>query len=170
MTITLDQFTDREIIYCVSSLVSAIQQDMDFEAAYEISVQDNYAEPASNHLLAFTEDNEEMVMGICKDLDVSFLHNVENTVKELINECYRNNVFAAQYCEHQDLEPYQNEAYEHWIVTEWLATCLEAKGEMVSHNLYGLVIWGRCTTGQCISMDNVIQEIYAERIRNNEVA
>lgn len=52
------------------------------------------------------------------------------------------------------------EAFEHWIVSDWLAGKLEAAGEMVSHDIHGLTIWGRCTTGQAILLDAVICGIY----------
>ena len=52
------------------------------------------------------------------------------------------------------------EAYEHWLVTDWLADKLAAKGEMVTKDFMGLTIWGRTCTGQAIYLDNVIEEIY----------
>lgn len=58
-----------------------------------------------------------------------------------------------------DAEP--SEAYEHWLVSDWLADKLREKGEMVGE-VCGLMIWGRCTTGQVIYMDHVIQEIAEE--------
>ena len=53
----------------------------------------------------------------------------------------------------------QAAAYEHWIVSGWLAGKLEDQGEMVNRDICGLIVWGRCTTGQAIYMDGVIQEI-----------
>ena len=41
--------------------------------------------------------------------------------------------------EYNDLDPYYNEAYEHWIVTDWLAKKLEEEGEMVGQIL-GLTV------------------------------
>ncbi len=34
-----------------------------------------------------------------------------------------------------------HEALEHWIITDWLADKLEAKGEMVNKDVLGLTIW-----------------------------
>ena len=51
------------------------------------------------------------------------------------------------------------EALEHWIVSDWLADRLEEKGEMILKDFLGLNIWGRSTSGQAISIDNVIEEI-----------
>lgn len=51
------------------------------------------------------------------------------------------------------------EVYEHWIVSDWLAARLIEAGETVVRDVAGLTVWGRCTTGQAISMDGVIQRI-----------
>ena len=54
------------------------------------------------------------------------------------------------------------EVYEHWIVTDYLAARLIEQGETVVRDVAGLTVWGRCTTGQAISMDYVIQHIAVE--------
>jgi hypothetical protein len=68
-------------------------------------------------------------------------------------------------CDQWGIEPHEREVFEHWIVSQWLAHKLEAKGEAVTHDLFGWCIWGRTTTGQAIVMDSVIQEIYEEAAR-----
>ena len=65
-------------------------------------------------------------------------------------------------CEINGIDPEQNEAYEHWIVSKWLAEKLAAKGEMISQDIFGLTVWGRTCTGQAIMLDRVIAEIYQE--------
>lgn len=58
------------------------------------------------------------------------------------------------------VNPEQHEAYEHWIVSRWLADLLVGKGEMIGRDIAGFdAIWGRCATGQGIAMDHVILEI-----------
>ena len=82
--------------------------------------------------------------------------------------CYRDSTddqtWAAsdwqELCEAHNIEPYIVEALEHWIVSDWLANELNAAGEMVSSDIYGLTIWGRRTSGQAISIDEVICDIY----------
>jgi hypothetical protein len=64
-------------------------------------------------------------------------------------------------CDDNRLDPEQREAYEHWIVSGWLAHRLADKGELTGE-VCGLTIWGRCTTGQSISIDGVIEEITRE--------
>lgn len=66
-----------------------------------------------------------------------------------------------EVCDEYDLDPEIREVYEHWLVSGWLARKLEAKGEVVGE-FAGLTIWGRCTTGQSIYMDGVIETITAE--------
>jgi len=63
-------------------------------------------------------------------------------------------------CSEDGISPYKMEVFEHWIVSNWLADRLEAKGEAICHDLAGLTVWGRCTTGQAIAIDRVICDIY----------
>lgn len=72
---------------------------------------------------------------------------------------------AHEACEANDLEPYQWEVYEHWIVSDWLADKLEEAGEKVDRDFAGLTVWARTTTGQAISMDSVIERIHADLVR-----
>ena len=50
------------------------------------------------------------------------------------------------------------EIYEFWSVDEWLGKKLEQAGEIIFECL-DFVVWGRCTTGQAIYLDRVIQNI-----------
>lgn len=56
-------------------------------------------------------------------------------------------------------EPDGAEIYEHWLVSDWLASKLEERGESVVRDALGLTVWGRATTGQAIYMDAIIQDI-----------
>ena len=66
-----------------------------------------------------------------------------------------------EYCDDVGAFPESREVYEHWIITDWLATKLEMEHELVIRDFHGLIIWGRTTTGQPMSMDGVIQRIAA---------
>ena len=61
----------------------------------------------------------------------------------------------------QDIEPYEWEAFEHWLVSDWLANKLAERGYTV-REVFGLTIWARGTTGQAIYIDGVIEDIVAE--------
>ena len=52
---------------------------------------------------------------------------------------------AEAACLLHDIDPYYREALEHWIVSDWLADKLEAKGEKVDRDFAGLTVWA-CTS------------------------
>jgi hypothetical protein len=60
-----------------------------------------------------------------------------------------------------DIEPHEWEAYEHWLVSDYLANKLTERGYTV-REVFGLTVWARGTTGQAIYIDGVIEEIVAE--------
>lgn len=64
-------------------------------------------------------------------------------------------------CEIDQLDVDYLEAYEHYVVSPFLAAELKAEGEIVGE-FAGLTIWGRCTTGQMISMDYIIQKVFKQ--------
>ena len=64
-------------------------------------------------------------------------------------------------CSQSNVDPEYDEPMEHWIVSSWLGRKLSEQGEIVESYL-GMTIWGRCTTGQSISLDSVIGEIAKE--------
>jgi len=57
---------------------------------------------------------------------------------------------------------YEREPLEYWIVTEWFADNLEAHGEPIIRDFLNMTIWGRCTSGQSIVIDGVVDEIASE--------
>lgn len=50
------------------------------------------------------------------------------------------------------------EAFEFWIVSEWIARKLREQGETVADDLHGLTVWAR-TTGQAICLDGSVRTI-----------
>jgi hypothetical protein len=65
-----------------------------------------------------------------------------------------------EFCDEHGIDPEQNEALEHWAVSDWFAKKLAEHGEMTGE-LFNIRIWGRCCSGQAISADGVIAEIAA---------
>ena len=93
---------------------------------------------------------------------VSELVKEDKHIDELLGICSRPYT-QDDVGDHADLEDYQDdliEALEHWIVSDWFADKLIAKGEMVTKDFLGLNIWGRTTSGQAIFLDGVIEQIY----------
>lgn len=73
---------------------------------------------------------------------------------------------AYQECVEENVELNNNldyiEALEHWIVSNWLAGKLSEKGEMITRDFFGFMIWGRTCSGQAILLDTVISEICSD--------
>lgn len=65
-------------------------------------------------------------------------------------------------CDGEDIESYDREVYEHWIISQYLANKLDAHGEKVDRDFAGLIIWARTTTGQAVLLDRVICDIFDE--------
>ena len=66
----------------------------------------------------------------------------------------RNDFYDLYYEDHAEI-------YTWYLITDWLADKLTAKGEPILNNEYG-TWWGRTTHGQLIVLDGVIQEIAEE--------
>lgn len=174
MTISLDQFVSREIIYCVSGLVHALSKLEQLGDAYiaddlmSIQVQDDWQSPAFEHIANADLSDPAIVLDLqashsvlTSNTEDTYAISVEHVVQDLL-ESIKTEEKAQHYCTFNEIEPQQNEAYEHWIMTDWFATLLEQAGEMVIHDFFGLTIWGRTTTGQAISMDGVIECIFED--------
>lgn len=135
-------FVDREVIYCVSRLVSEVaKQDEDYWHLFRAFDPDR-ARELVREAIDEDGDNQEQI----EDLDLEDIRDLKEAIDNL---CL-------------DYTDAENEVYEHWLVSEWLAAKLEEKGEAIERDFYGLTIWGRCGTGQAILLDRVICDIYDE--------
>ena len=152
------KLVDREVYYCVSTLIHDLAQNCEDEYYDEITsvcIQDDWQEAATNHTNELNRDECAEILDSI-GIEVFNAESVE-TLREAIDANIMDDTIDAQeFCEDHRLDPYTREAYEHWIVSNWLAGKLEAAGEMVSRDIHGLTIWGRCTTGQAILIDGVM--------------
>jgi hypothetical protein len=158
---TLEKMVQQEVIYCVSSLITtlaaaegAVSLNTDNAGPLRIACTD--AMDLSGPIPATAEETMQEE-GYTQNDDGTWTHSEYGTFDD----------DAATICDFQNLDPYDyaREIFEHWIVTDWLADKLAAKGEAVSKDIAGLTVWGRTTTGQAISMDHVIEQIYADLIK-----
>ena len=69
-------------------------------------------------------------------------------------------------CTAHGLDYEYTEALEYWAVSDWLSRKLAEKGESIAE-VCGLTVWGRCTSGQAISCDGVI-EMITEELHNGD--
>lgn len=170
MTITLQQFTDQNIIYCVSTLVWELtrnnceclseedkyklwQSPIDYGAAkYELELEHD---SVFKH---FCDEDNTYYFGVRNFHGTWKVDPIYNNEEEAIAEWF-------EIYHGGDLEDYRSEIYEHWIVSSWLASKLEEQGETVVKDVLGIdYIWGRTSTGQAIWCDYVIQKIYNKLI------
>jgi hypothetical protein len=89
----------------------------------------------------------------------------EDATVETIEDCDFETSDAEDWqelCENESIEGYESDILEHWIVSDYLARKLEEKGETVSHDFFGLTIWGRGCSGQAILLDYVIADIASD--------
>lgn len=115
-----------------------------------VDVDDPEAEPEQY------DDPADYLWDLEEEEGKKFLKALRTYIKERVND---HEAFCRDF--DIDADEYESDVYEHWIVSNWLADKLEKRGE-VTGEVCGLTIWGRCTTGQAISMDLVIQQIAAE--------
>lgn len=136
------EFVRREVVQNVSILVSRFVGN-DEEYLHMFSAFD--ADQARQLIDDELADDDERRAEIAEDgLDLDDIDDLKQVMGELgLDQC--------------DAE---REVFEHWIVTDWLGRQLEAQGECVERDFYGLTIWGRCTTGQAILLDDVICRIF----------
>lgn len=161
-----DEFVRREVLCCLSGLVSTLAEGMGepitakplrelCELAFELSAPvDDWEEAAfqagwtgphkDQFGVTFFQDKTDGKTWACSSRVVGRASAGEELAREF------------------DLDPYQWEVYEHWAVTPYFADKLEAQGEKVEKDFFGLCVWARTTTGQGISQDGVIKRIVAE--------
>lgn len=158
--LTPDELVRREVHYCVSSLVATLAQanycEDDSEALGDMKDQ-------ALSLAAPIDDWEEAAV----QAGWTFAPGCDpNTIDAKLGGEYPQTIYgnagesANTVAQRIDgLEPYQRDVFEHWIVSDWLADKLEARGEKVDRDFAGMTVWARTTTGQAIASDSVIESI-----------
>ena len=158
--ITIQELIQREVIYCVSSLVHTLTQQNKLDEEIAISLWQgaiDYEAAEFEIVQAGGKlQQEDGYWGLDgKHLCCYLVDPVHNHKEDAIDD----------YFDH-DLESFRSEVFEHWLVSSGLADRLTEQGETVVKNFMGLTIWFRCTTGQAIQCDGVIQKIYNDLIKN----
>ena len=159
MTITPNDLVRREVFHCASHLVSTLSEGQGgIGYAPNMRALEDICQQAAELCTPIPDYEEPAIRDgwLWDDKAEAFLTMVDS---ETIAD------YSADWeelCNTQGIEPYEREVFEHWIISDWLADKLEAKGEKVDKDFAGLTIWARTTTGQGIASDGVIEEICAE--------
>ena len=133
----LDQFVGREVFYCVSHLVSELTSKAEHFPDYEEELFNAWHAPMTEEDCREAVQSQGYGIGDCDTWEEAFF------------------VLEIGDCE-------TREVLEHWIVSDWLANRLEERGECVLRDFFGLTVWGRTCSGQAISLDGVIGDIFDE--------
>ena len=83
---------------------------------------------------------------------------IESVLPEIRKQVWAITTNYQEIVEEYGLDCDYVEAYEHWAVSSWLKGKLAEKGEIVG-DLCDFDVWGRCCTGQSMTLDSVIQDI-----------
>lgn len=136
------------------------QRKCDEFVSREVYVRQNHAMKMNQYPYnnTFDEDCDNMYQSICPDCEEEL--EADECGGDGHPDGYN---YACHHCsssfDHFDCKP--KEVYEWWAVSDYLADKLEERGE-VMYDGEDCKIWGRCTTGQAISIDSVIEDIVKE--------
>lgn len=150
----------REVYYCVSSLVATLVQSYNTDL-HETRDMADLVERAFE-LASPVPDYEEAAIqaGWVRAADTGYwCRESESHDAPVDREEYAT---AEGLCREHEIEPYDREVYEHWLVSGWLGKKLAEKGEKVDTDFAGMVVWARTCTGQAIALDSVIEAIAVE--------
>ena len=128
---TIDDFVAREVF---------VNQSMLIEEAFKQQLF--FVDEIENLYRSF--DGKLLAPSICIKCNNSF-------------GCLDSETGECEECFEANQEP--QEIFEWWLVSPWLGKKLLIEGQPVLDNGYG-IWWGRTTTGQAITMDYIIQQIY----------
>lgn len=156
---TRDDMVRQEVVHNCSALISTLLggANMPFKGAADLPALCEQALELSVPLLDYEAAAEENGWRRVHDDSGDYWRSTDSATGA---EDEADTAEAA--CEIAMCEPHEREIFEHWIVTDWLAEKLEAKGERVDRDFAGLCVWGRTTTGQRIAMDSVIIAVHRE--------
>lgn len=170
----LRRFVAQEVICCVSMLVhhfannpeSLEGSDYSYDEILDLCRNPDH-EASFDAWLEEIADTDDLIDILEEDLDIVLDRDDDDDVlasdaelREMIQDSASSLDYEEQ-CRKRDIDIEYREVYEHWVVSPYLKNQLKHHGETVGE-LFGLDIWGRCTTGQAILLDGVIVEIAAD--------
>lgn len=154
------RLVEQEVLICLSSLISElgkVSSELDIEdEIQELNYREDFEEPVDEHLRGL--DREELVQLLEAAGFQCYDHETDDELAAAYLEHLQAEDEMRSYAEDNRIEPYSLDVYEHWAVSSYLARKLQDQGESVV-DMFNMNIWARCTTGQSIYMDGVMQRI-----------
>lgn len=161
------KFVSHEVHCCVSTEISyIINRYEDEDAPYKWADVDNHEAYTFQEIEATYEDTytREELDNI-KDAYEDESNDLVDAGIQTGDQQDRNTLLCNKIEEIDDLDPEQQEIYEWWKCNSMLISNLKDAGEPV---IKFANIWGRTTTGQSISIDEVIRSI-VKKLHNVEI-
>jgi hypothetical protein len=146
------KLVDREVFYCVSTLVSELSKNWEQFPDYTDDLLDAYR--------GLPDYDEALADNGCEPFVDK--HGVDCWCDTRDGMTWAGTAEEACNAFEIDADDYCPEIFEHWIVSNYLAEKLEEHGHKVLRDFFGMTVWCRPTTGQAIMLDEVISEICAE--------
>lgn len=157
------EFVARHVQQCASSFIYDLAQSDEAQSALGVDYEDLLAilrrEPDADD---YRDQNEGSIV-MSKAFDPSdgkeaftFSHDGEPSGDFFDDEL---DAWREAYDISGQDTPDGAECFEHWLISRDLSYWLEKRGEAVSRDIAGFCVWGRCTSGQSISIDYVIASI-----------
>lgn len=144
-----------------------VARDVIYNVSYLISELFKNPEYADELMGIFNKPDYESAVDYDPDIHVQYSDYLDGYVWVNKNSRKVSDSFDGEEDAYRDAVEEHNldydyhEAYEYWIVTEWLGRKLEQQGEMVA-DFMNMTIWGRGCTGQAIKLDWVISKICSD--------
>lgn len=152
---TIDQFVRNSVIYSMTPLVSTLLSPEAQDArAHLVPCELGTLIDQAVDLAYPIQDYEEAALGL------GYYQKEQGWYHDTITPAYCET--AQDVCDQNCADPYYWEVYEYWAVNECLSRHLILQGEKVDTDFAGFHVWARTTTGQSISLDDVIIRIYRE--------
>lgn len=118
---------------------------------------DDWRSPVENFVAGMSSDD---LIDELDAYDVQVMGSTQELRAELLAQLDANDDWQ-DFAQSNRIWPDRREATNWYLVSDWLADQLRQRGEIVVE-VCDLTIWGRCTSGQAIWQDGVIQEIFRE--------
>lgn len=155
MKLTIDQFIKREVICNISMTIDALRDNA-------LSMEDGLQLYESNEAIDYEGTFQVWYDSLDDDDIIDLVERYQTTADELEYILRREFESDKQdFIEIEKIEPETIEVFEHWAVTSFLANKLEAAGEKIIWDMLDFkAVWCRTTTGQQLTSDEVIEDIY----------
>lgn len=152
------KLVEREVIYCVSELISELAGQDDYQDnLLELMQKEDYTEPVAWYIDSDLTIEESMNWLLDYNTNMPGTGNAKNQLRAFLAE---NEDAMTEFISDHSIDPDIIAALEHYIVSDWFAKKLKGKGGIVGEFM-GMTIWG-ATSSSSILLDEVIKEIASD--------